>query len=152
MKKRILRHCTTLVLGLAATQAIVSAEEAPAIAGTWDVSVTIRQCETGSLIRAVRAMNLFIHDGSLTETAANFLRTPSVGTWRHLNGHTYTATLRFFRYNPDGTFASTAKVTRTIELSQDGDQFTSTGSVEDFNAAGVRISVGCATETATHLR
>jgi len=101
------------------------------------------------VIRSVRALNLFIHDGSLTETAVNVLRTPSVGTWRHLEGQTYTSTFTFYRYNPDGTFASRAKVTRTIELNNDGSKFTSTGTVEDFDANNVLISTACPTETAT---
>lgn len=149
MTKRILQNCTILLLGLAATQTMMPAEDRPRIQGVWDVSVTIRDCQSGDVIRTVRAMNLFVHDGSLTETAANILRSPSVGTWMHAQGQTYTSTFRFFRYNPDGTFASTAKVTRTIELSDDASQFTSTGTVEDFDADGVLISTACATEAAT---
>lgn len=40
-------------------------------------------------------------------------------------------------------------LTRTIELSEDGTQFTSTGTVEDFDAQNVRVSIGCSTEIAT---
>jgi len=112
-------------------------------------NVSIRDCQSGDVIRSVRALNLFIHDGSLTETAVNVLRTPSVGTWRRLEGQTYTSTFTFYRYNPDGTFASRAKVTRTIELNNDGSKFTSTGTVEDFDANNVLISTACPTETAT---
>ena len=119
--------------------------------GAWNVSVTIRQCGTGDPVRTINAMNLFIHDGTLTETAANFLRSPSLGTWRHVGGRRYTATIRFFRYNPDGSFASRAKVTRMIEFSRDGNTFTSTGTVEDFNAEDALISTSCPTETATRL-
>jgi hypothetical protein len=57
-----------------------------------------------------------------------------VGTWHHVQVDTYTSTFELFRFNPDGTFASTARVTRTIELSEDGTQFTSAGTVEDFDA------------------
>lgn len=159
MKKRILRSPAIAALLLAAAQTIVSAQETadaehrrkemPAIEGVWTSDVSIRDCQRGDVIRSVRALNLFIHDGSFTETAVNVLRTPSVGTWRHLEGQTYTSTFTFFRYNPDGTFASRAKVTRTIELSEDGSEFTSTGTVEDFDANNVLISTACPTETAT---
>jgi hypothetical protein len=158
MKKRMFRSFAIAALVLAAAQAIVSAQqtadaeqerkEIPGIEGVWATNVSIRNCQSGDVIRSVRALNLFIHDGSLTETAVNVLRTPSVGTWRHLEGHTYTSTLTFFRYNPDGTFASRAKVTRTIELNNDGREFTSTGTVEDFDANDVLISTACPTETA----
>ena len=159
MKKRILRSSAMAALLLAATQTIVSAqgaadaersrEEGHRIEGVWTVNVTIRDCRSGNVIRSVRALNLFIHDGSLTETAANVLRTPSVGTWRHLEGKSYTSTFNFFRYSPDGTFASRAKVTRSIELIEDGSEFTSTDTVEDFDANNVLISTTCGVETAT---
>jgi hypothetical protein len=157
MKKHILRNCMILVLGLAAMQAIASAQDAPRLKGAWNVNVTINTCDPNSqFLRNVRALNLFIHDGSMTETGASIppsrSRSSSVGTWRHLQGNTYTSTFEFFRYNPDGSFFSTAKVTRMIELSQDGNQFISTGTVEDFDVNGVGIGVTCPTETATRAR
>lgn len=159
MQRHILQTFAVVALVIAAAPTIVSAQE-PAddehsrrevsgIEGVWSSNVTIRDCQSGDVIRSVRALNLFIHDGSLTETAVNVLRTPSVGTWRHLEGHTFTSTFTFFRYNLDGTFASRAKVTRTIKLREDGGEFTTTGTVEDFDANNVLISTACATETAT---
>jgi hypothetical protein len=159
MKKRILRTPAILALALASTQLIVSAQDAvgaedsrrhvPNIKGVWAVNVTIRDCQRGDVIRSLRALNLFIRDGSFTETAVNVLRTPSVGTWRHVEGQTFSSTFTFFRYKPDGTFASRAKVTRTIELSEDSSEFTTTDTVEDFDANNVLISTTCATEAAT---
>src|ERR1039458_3322401 len=97
MTKRILSTCTMLLLGVAATQAIASTDENHDLEGVWNVNVTIRQCQTGGVIRTVRALNLFMHDGSFTETGANILRSPSVGGWRHDQGKIYTATFWFFR-------------------------------------------------------
>jgi hypothetical protein len=159
MRKRILRSSAIVALALAATQMIVSAQETvdaehsrrerPRIEGVWNVNVTIRDCQRGDVIRSVRALNLFIQDGSLIETAVNVLRTPSVGTWRRLEGQTFASIFTFVRYKPDGTFASRAKVTRTIELNEDGGEFTSTDTVEDFDTDNALISKACATETAT---
>jgi hypothetical protein len=84
----------------------------------------------------------------MTETSSNSQRSNSVGTWRHLEDNTYASMFEFFRYNPDGTFASTARVIRTIELSHNGTKFRSAGTVEDFNAQNLGVSVGCSTETA----
>jgi len=151
MKKALVTACMMLILGVAPTHAMAWAEEGSGLDGVWRVSVTVRTCDTGDLIRNVRAMNLFIHDGSMTETAASALRSSSVGTWRHLQDRTYEATFRFFRYTPDGGFASTAKVMRTITLSDDGRRFTSQGKVEDFDGGGASISVGCSTETAIRV-
>jgi hypothetical protein len=152
MTKHILRSCIIVaLLALTAMQPMASTHEAPRLEGVWKVSVTVRDCATGDVIRTPRALNLFMHDGSVTETADNPLRSSSVGQWRHLQGNSYTSTFWFFRRNPDGTFAATVKVTRTIELSDDGDHFVSTGTVEDFNADGVVISSACSTETAERL-
>ena len=137
-----------LALGLAGTQATASDQETPGLNGLWNVSVAVRNCETGELIRNVRALNLYVHDGSMSETSSNSQRSNSLGTWRHFRDNTFTSMFEFFRYNPDGTFATTARVIRTIELGHDGTTFRSTGTVEDFNAQNVRVSVGCSTETA----
>src|SRR2546426_9549174 len=109
-RMRTLSICMILGLGLAATHTTVSAEPERRLEGVWNVSVAVRNCATGDLIRSVRALNLYIHDGSMAETSSNTLRGSSVGTWRHLHDDTYTAMFEFFRHNPDGTFASTARV------------------------------------------
>lgn len=149
---RIPTTCMMLALGLAATQAIASDEDRPRLNGAWNVAVAIKSCETGELIRSVRAVNLYVHDGTMAETSSNSRRSSSLGTWRHLRNNTYKAMFEFFRYNPDGSFATWARVLRTIEVSEDGTQFVSTGKVEDFDDQNVRVSVGCATETAVRAR
>ncbi len=124
------------------------------IEGVWDARVTIRRCDTGDPIINLRAMNMFIRGGTLTETGAGAsptLRGPGLGTWQHLGGRHYISVFRFFRFNPDGSFAGTQKVTRTIDLSRDANEFTATASFEVFDANDGFIRAGCATETATRL-
>jgi hypothetical protein len=143
----------SLVFALALSAPATAADEhTPRLNGVWNVNVTVRNCETGEIVRTVRALNLYVHDGSMSETSSNIMRGPSVGTWRHVEDRTYASMFEFFRFNLDGTFASTARVTRTIELSAHGTRFTSTGTVEDFNAQNDRISIGCSTETAARAQ
>jgi hypothetical protein len=149
---RLLTTHMMLLLGLAATPATASDRQTPRLNGLWNVNVTVRSCETGEVIRAVRALNLFIQDGSMTETSSNSQRSNGLGTWRHRHDNTYRSMFQFFRYNPDGTFATTARVVRTIQLSQHGTRFVSTGTVEDFDAQNARVSVGCSTETAVRAQ
>jgi hypothetical protein len=156
MKKRIFRSCTILVLGLAATQTIVPAQEAgETLEGVWIANVTGRDCQTGAPLPGIpfRALSLFSHDGSLTNEAAFFAPSPrrssGLGAWRLTQGHVYTSTFRFFRYNPDGSFLAMRKITLTIELN--GDQFTSMDVFEEFNADNVLVLTGCNTETATRV-
>ena len=103
------------------------------------------------MVRTVRSLQMFNHDGSFTETANTFLRGSSVGSWAHAGGRTFGANYWFFRYKPDGTFASIAKALDMIELSQDGSQFSASGTIQDFDANNSPISIGCFTHSATRL-
>ena len=116
--------------------------------------MTLRDCQSGNPIKTFRAMNTFGCGGTLIETEArDWPRSwsPGQGTWRHISGENYFATVRFFRFNGDGSFAETHTVTRHIQLSDDGNQFTATTSVEVFDAEDTLIRTGCATETARRL-
>lgn len=77
------------------------------------------------------------------------LRAFGQGRWRHTGGPNYTAVMKFFRFNRDGSFAGTDRITRTIELSDDGKEFAATAFVEIFDIDDKLIQTGCATETAT---
>jgi hypothetical protein len=127
------------------------AEDTHRLEGVWDVSVNVTNCQTGALIRTVRTLQVFSRDGSFTETANTFLRGSSVGVWNHAGEHTYDAAYWFFRYKPDGTFASIAKAIDKVVLDQDGDQFDASGTIQDFDANNVSISIGCFTHTAKRL-
>jgi hypothetical protein len=97
---------------------------------------------------------MFIRGGTLTEQPARanlILRSPSFGTWRYVGDQQYAAVFRFSRFNPDGTFAATQRVTRTIELNREATAFTATALVELFDINDSLFQTGCATETATRL-
>jgi hypothetical protein len=49
---------------------------------------------------------------------------------------------RYSRFNPDGTFFQTSKVTRQIRLSGDGDEFAANASVKVFDVNDVLVSKG----------
>jgi hypothetical protein len=102
---RIWPICMMLTLGSLSIEAITPGQHPPRLQGVWHVSVAVRHCDTGDTISTVRALNAFTRDGSMSETASNILRGPSVGTWRRLQGNTYTSVFEFFRFSPDGTFA-----------------------------------------------
>jgi hypothetical protein len=129
--------------------------QARQIEGVWDVTVVIRDCQTGGVMRTVRARNMFIRGGTLSELGAltnPILRGPGLGTWRYVGGDRYTAVFRFTRFNPDGTFAAIQKVTRTITLSQDSNTFAANAVVELFDVDGNPTAPpGCATETASRF-
>lgn len=129
----------------------ISQKKEERIEGVWDSRVTIRNCQTGNPITTFRAMEIFIRGGSLVDTnaAPPSTRGPGFGRWEYIGGGQYTATFRFFLYNPDGTFAGVRRVTRTIDLN--GDNLTSTVSIEVFDPSDALVSTACATEIAKRV-
>ena len=122
--------------------------------GTWDVRVTFRNCQTGAPVRIVRTLSTFSGAGTLMETGADDTpnrRSSGQGTWRHIGERHYITVSRFFRFHPDGTFAETQKITRRIELSDDGQEFRATTCVEVFDAGDSLVRTNCATERARRL-
>ena len=163
MKKSILVSCTMAVLGFAAIQTVASAQEPSGLEGFWFAVVTPVTCDTHVPIPNAlpfNGLNLFSHDGSLTNEAAFPmavpLRSSGLGGWQHTQGHMYTATFRFFRYQEGGpglvSFLVMRKVSLTILLN--GDQFTSFDMFQDYDAANKPLMVrklGCNIETNTRL-
>ena len=121
------------------------------IVGVWDVSVTVVNCQSGAVIRNVHAVQMFQADGTFSEIASLGNRGSSIGYWYNMEGQTYGANYFFFRYNPDGTFASFAKAANTITLSPDGAQFSVTATIQDFDSNNNQLSTGCVTQTAKRL-
>ena len=76
-------------------------------------------------------------------------RSPSHGTWEKIRSHQYKSVFMFFRSNADGTDNGFQKV-RRYHLLNNG-TLTTNATFENFNAAGVLVSTGCATETAARL-
>ena len=138
------------VLGGAAMAAQDERKKDP-IEGVWDVRVTNVQCDTGAAISTTRGFLMYGPGGRLTSVTINFLASPTLGTWRHLRGQSYTATDIHFFFNADGSLGGSAQVTREIELSTNANEYTNTATFEVFNTSDQVISTGCATGTATRL-
>jgi hypothetical protein len=135
--------------------------KADRIEGVWSLQeVILSGCPTGTPVRTIPDMNMFLHGGKLIETPGTpgvgmppiQRGSPGLGTWRHVEGRHYTAEFRFFRYNGnDDTFVGTQIANKDIELSKDASAFTSTGTTEIFDATGTLIATRCTTGTATRV-
>ncbi len=121
--------------------------------GVWDLTVTIRDA-AGNPLRSFRAMNMYIRGGQFEEFGVGTppgQRGPGMGFWQREGRDRYSAVLEFFRFNVDGTFAGTQKVTRTIELGAGEDSFTSTAAIQILDINGQLIQSAYATKTATRF-
>ena len=73
-----------------------------------------------------------------------------LGTWQRLGSRHFTAAFTFFRINvPANTFAGTQTITEDIELSHDGNEFTTAGTSQIVLADGTALPVACNALTGT---
>jgi len=123
--------------------------------GTWRVQVTVSDCETGAVLRTLRALFAFAKGGTVTNTTAGqspALFTPGLGVWRHTEGHNYSAVSEAFVFSPAGDWIQTHRLTRAIEISNNADEFTDTLKLEIFDTSGNLIGMGCGTSIATRFK
>ena len=120
--------------------------------GVWESVVTARNCTTGEAVGTFRGAQVFHRGGTLSDTNASppTTRGPGFGVWsRTASG--YTATFRFYRYNPDGSLAGTTRVTRVMSLSADANTVNSTNSVQVLGLDGSMQQSTCATDVSTRF-
>lgn len=125
------------------------------LVGTWNVQVTVRNCQTGApLGNAFPTMASFADGGTMSSVDTGFnpaLRSPSLGVWHHTTAHSYRATSQAFLFTASGAWNGTQRITQTIELLGDGDEFEGTAAVSVFDTQGNTILTGCSTSTARRL-
>ena len=140
-----------LVLGSGLT---AMAQSEGGLQGTWRAQVTVRNCQTGAALRTFPAMFAFAKGGTLTGTTAGqlpSLSTTNLGVWHHMDGQTYSAVSETFIFSPAGAWTQTHRLTRVIEVSNDGAEFTDSIGLEIFDTNGHLIATGCGTTVATRL-
>lgn len=122
------------------------------IAGTWFTQVTVRDCGTGTILRAFPALNTFNSGETMIDTtsgASPSLRSPGQGKWEKIGPQTYSATSIALLFSPAGTWTGTQKLTHHIEIN--GDQIAFTSTVQIFDSGGTPLSTGCATAIGRRL-
>jgi hypothetical protein len=139
-----------------AMAALPAAPESKArrLEGTWQVQVTLQNCQTGAVLRTAPAILTFAQGGTLVETTTVFSssqRGPGHGFWEHTGGKTFKAVSKAFFFNPDGTWAGTQTLTQHIEFGDDPDVFNSTATTEIVAPNGTVILSGCATAVAHRM-
>lgn len=132
-----------------------ASSKAQVLEGTWELNVTLRSCETGAPLKSFRAMSAFSIGGAVMESRVSDalpLGTCGQGFWRHIGGTIYTAVVKIGRFNPDGTFAGFERVTQSIDVRDDGKEFSATASVQVFDSDDSLVRTGCSTAKARRLQ
>jgi hypothetical protein len=153
--KTLFGAALTLILVLGAAQIPVHGQNGKSrrIEGTWRVQSTLRNCQTGAAIVTSPVLNTFMVGGSMISdaTVSPALLGTGHGVWEYAGGRTFTNILVLFRFNPDGSYAGTATVTRNIELGDSSDEFTSTDTAEAADPNGNIVETRCATTIGRRL-
>lgn len=117
--------------------------------GTWRVTVTLRDCNTGAALGSpIRSLLSFARGGTMTETTARFspaLRGPGHGIWQQIEGRTYSSTFEAFVYNPVGVWIEWQRITQTIEIGEDTNTWTANAHNEIFDTNDNWLASGCST-------
>ena len=126
-----------------------------ALEGVWDIQVTRRNCTTGAVISTFAAMHTFMRGGTMIDWGTGSLpslRSPGQGIWYYESRRQYSSAFQFFRYNADGTLAGKQIGRGQIELSHDGNSYSTTGMGQVLDINGNVIATNCNTSTATRFQ
>ena len=125
------------------------------LVGSWNLEVTLRDCDSGTPFVSFPAMNTYNQGGTTQQTAVpgpEGTALPGHGVWSHQTGRNYAGAFQFFSFNPDGTYAGRVIVRSAISLGQSGDDYTSTDTGEILNPNGELLFRACSTTTATRFK
>ena len=146
-----------LALSLGLAPMMANAQQPPAgalgITGTWNHQLTVRNCATGVAIAQGSSTSSYVDGGAYIEVApapGPALRTPGIGVWRYVGSQKYEMSMKYFRYNADGSFAGKTIVDSDITHLSD-DTLAQVAVVRIFNSAGTQVASGCATLTSTRF-
>jgi hypothetical protein len=150
----VLAGVVVLGSGLTAKAQSANAESSNGLEGTWHVQVTVSDCH-GTVLRTFPALFAFAKGGTVTNTTAGqfpALFTTGFGVWQHTTDHSYSAVSEAFVFSPAGAWIQTHRLTRSIELDKDADEFTDTIKLEIFDTSGNLIVTGCGASVATRFK
>lgn len=171
MKNKYMQRTAAALLGLlillGTAQSFVQAQEnanevaevtgsrfVRSVEGTWQTTVTQRNCQTGDVIRTFKGLSVYHEGGTMSETSAALppaARSAGYGVWEKQSSTTYTSSFLFQRFNPDGSYAGTQKTTSSIVMVRGGSGYETTTSIQVYDANDTLLGTGCATATASRF-
>ena len=148
---------STSSLGLVSAQDGLKSKSAGGgqLVGTWDVQVTIRDCQTNAEIRTFPSLTTFMFGGTVVDSTSGMpqaAKTPGHGVWNHAGGNLYRFKFKSFSFGPTGTFTGWTIITHEASMDPGGNSYESAGTAEVYNPAGVLVATGCSSTTATRFQ
>ena len=122
--------------------------------GTWDVQVTIRNCQNGAPIKTFPSVTTFFFGGEAMDSssgAPQAAKTPAHGTWWNLGGRRYHFKFKHFNFDAGGNATGWAVVTQDVDMNRRGTAYESEGFAQFYNMSGDLLSTGCSSTTAVRF-
>ena len=122
--------------------------------GTWDVLVTLRNCQTNDEIRTFASTTTFMTGGTLLDSTSGIppaQKTPGHGVWRHDSRNNYQFSFKNFNFDAAGNYTGWTIVRQVATLNSNGNDYTSSGTSEVYAPNGTLLFNGCSTTTATRF-
>ena len=155
MKNILIGLFGTLFFAAAAMTVSAQSDGSGRLAGTWDVVVTPRVCQTGNAITTFRASYLFEPGGNFSGvssgTGSGGRGREQQGIWKHVEGDLYRFRIKTYLFDAAGVATSYQIVTHNGELTNGGLNWSSVGISETFSLDGTTINAGCSTIVATRV-
>ena len=158
MRKNLSKLAVSLVLMSAITAvSFAQTRVSPSggrLEGTWNVRVSIINCQTGGVIRSFDSLGQFMVGGTLldsTSGTAQALKTPGEGVWEHTAGSNYRFKFKSFTFDTAGNYTGYTVIRHDATLDSSGDSYESSGTLEIYNPVGVLVGTGCSTTTASRF-
>jgi hypothetical protein len=151
----VLACMLVLGFGLTATAQSANAGSSNGLEGTWRVQLTVQDCTTGQVLRTFPALFAFAKGGTLTYATTGqppSATTTGLGVWKHTTGHSYSAVSEVFIFSPAGAWIQTHRLTRAIDVSNDGDEFTDSVALQIFDTSWNQIVTGCGTSVGRRMK
>ena len=121
------------------------------LVGTWDVQVTLRNCQTGAAIRTFASIGTFMTGGTALDSTSGIpqaLKTPGQGVWSYVGRNTYRFKIKSFSFDASGNFTGWTIIKHVANLNRFADEYESAGTAEVYAPNGNLIFTGCSTTTA----
>ena len=87
-------------------------------------------------------------DGTTTPPA---LRSPREGIWGHTTDNIYALRFKYFTFNAQNVFTGWMIIQADATLDSTGDAYTSSATIEFYDANGVLLGTGCAKTAGTRF-
>ncbi len=125
------------------------------LVGSWNLEVTLRDCESGTPFGTFPGMSTYNQGGTTQQTALpppGSAPLPGHGAWSHTTGRNYSGAFQFFALNANPALNARVIVRSNISLDRGGDSYTSTDTAEIFALDGTLVDRSCSTTTATRFK